>query len=520
LDTVGESPRRVHRSLRRFTRRFGASLTVKFVTLIAILFALPVVLFIQFKNAYEQTEILLTAGIKSRNLLIAQALTPLLERTEGFTNSNLSDALEKINQDDVFLKLMFRPRLSPKTDLFFLMAAAPAVSTPHVGPAPDDAARPKIQDFLVDACNWGVPVEFRQQQPDGSGELLTSIVPIDVKSGCWVLLSTHSGLQLLKAGVAWPDWHKNGMQAAALVYGVFACLAVLLVVSVRRALRNFRYVAHDIRQSGAIKSTFASRNTIPELASVASDFDQLVFDLHRAAADIREAAQDNAHAFKSPIATIRSALAPLKKAVAKLDPRSQRAIQLIDSSLVRLAALVDTTQWLGDDAANLIEAPRRSVNLTLIVLNAAENAREIAMERGVNVTHQLATAAHVMAPEGVLNVVIENIIDNALSFSIPGQTISVTLSRNANRADLLVEDEGPGADQKRMGQIFDRHFSLRPSISAQKLRGEGRRTPSHAGLGLWIVRSHVEALGGAVTASNRPNGGFSIHIALPIDAAR
>jgi len=188
--------------------------------------------------------------------------------------------------------------------------------------------------------------------------------------------------------------------------------------------------------------------------------------------------------------------------------------------LTRLAALVDTTQWLGDDAANLIEAPRRSVNLTLIVLNAAENAREIAMERGVNVTHQLATAAHVMAPEGVLNVVIENIIDNALSFSTPGQTISVTLSRNANRADLLVEDEGPGADQKRMGQIFDRHFSLRPSLPVPKLRGEGARTLSHAGLGLWSVRSHVEALGGAVTASNRLNGGFSVHIALPIDGAR
>jgi signal transduction histidine kinase len=58
--------------------------------------------------------------------------------------------------------------------------------------------------------------------------------------------------------------------------------------------------------------------------------------------------------------------------------------------------------------------------------------------------------------------------------------------------------------------VFERHYSYRP---AKDDFSEGG--PAHAGLGLWIVQRYAEALGGRVTASNRPAGGLCVTIILP-----
>src|SRR5262249_3970480 len=144
---------------------------------------------------------------------------------------------------------------------------------------------------------------------------LTSVVPINSTSGCWVLVSTHNGSEFLNTSIGRPYWQTQGVRFAAFVYLTFALLALLVALSVRRALHHFRAVACEIRRGGLPNATFASRNIVPELASVASDFDHLVHDLRRVAADIRDTAEDNAHAVKTPLATIRSALEPIKRSV-------------------------------------------------------------------------------------------------------------------------------------------------------------------------------------------------------------
>src|SRR5581483_11909182 len=105
-------------------------------------------------------------------------------------------------------------------------------------------------------------------------------------------------------------------------------------------------------------ATFASRNIVPELSSVASDFDHIVRELWRTAADIRRTSEDNAHAVKTPLATIRSALEPLKRAVPTTDQRARRAIHIIESSLAKLTVLITAAQRLGNDTADFIEAPK------------------------------------------------------------------------------------------------------------------------------------------------------------------
>jgi two-component system sensor histidine kinase ChvG len=90
--------------------------------------------------------------------------------------------------------------------------------------------------------------------------------------------------------------------------------------------------------------------------------------------------------------------------------------------------------------------------------------------------------------------VLTNLIDNAISFSPEGGTVTVTARIAAPFVEILVEDEGPGIPEDRLEIIFDRFYSDRPATDTS--RGK------NSGLGLSISREIVLAHGGAIVAEN------------------
>ena len=108
--------------------------------------------------------------------------------------------------------------------------------------------------------------------------------------------------------------------------------------------------------------------------------------------------------------------------------------------------------------------------------------------------------------DDMLEVVAENILDNAIGFSSPGGAITVSLRRNGQIAEFVVEDEGPGVAAENLERIFERYYSQRPRTADEE--------DDHFGIGLWIVRRNVEAMGGTVAASPRESGGLRIAVQL------
>ena len=104
-------------------------------------------------------------------------------------------------------------------------------------------------------------------------------------------------------------------------------------------------------------------------------------------------------------------------------------------------------------------------------------------------------------------------IDNAISFSPPGGTVSVTATRNELGARITVEDEGPGIPPDNLKSIFERFYTERPVETFGK----------NSGLGLSIARQIVQSLGGQIWAENRPSadptkssGGARLIVDLPL----
>lgn len=469
-------------------------------------------LYDRFEGADRQMRDLVVRAVQDRSKLIGYALTPVLRDAEPGAGASLSAELAKFSSDGTVLKLMVQPAVPPGQSQsnvgFYFVASAPAIRADEVAPELDELAHRGILKRLGEACMWEASDEIRYRRPTGSDELLTSIIPIKTAKGCWVLTSTHTTSEFLNTSIGRPYWETRAVRVAAGIYVVLAILATLTAISIYVSLRRFRDVAAEIRRGRIGDYAFSQRNIVPELSSVARDFDRLVLDLKHLSQQIRQSAEDNAHAFKTPLAAIQSSLSPVRRAVPADEPRARRALEIIDSSLVRLLGLVNAAQRLDNSTADLIEAPRVAANLTKLVGEATLNVREIMASRDIRLASQLDDGVIVRAGKGMLEMVLQNILENAISFSPRGSTITVTLNKRRETVELRIEDEGPGIAAERIEYIFERYFSSRPRQQA------GAQQP-HSGLGLWIVRRNVEALGGQVSAANRAGGGLAIAVVLP-----
>lgn len=454
---------------------------------------------------------LVSHGIERQNALIALALKPLLDADR--LPSDLSEKLAKFGGDNTYLKLMLRPSTGPGAGAFYFAAAAPAIGKEQINTELDQLAREGVLGELLPSCTWNIPTEVHHVHSGSADEILTSVIPINSRRGCWVLISSHSTSEFLDTSISGPYWNEQDIRLAVMIYIAIAMLVLAAAWSIWANLQRFQRVAGALRSGQGRAQSFSEQNEIPELAGVAAVFDRLVADLHGAARELRRKAEDNAHSLKSPLATIRACLGPLQRSLSPDDERARRALTLIQSSVDRLNAMIVAAQHRDNLSADLIETPGRRFNLSAVVSGALVRYHEVANARDLRQAIELDADADIVGNPDAATVVVENILDNAIGFSPRGGTIEVTVKRTTRTVELRIIDEGPGITPDKLDHIFDRYYSSRSEAPTEG--GEGCQA-RHTGLGLWIARRHVEALGGMITAINRASGGTIIAASFPV----
>ncbi len=131
---------------------------------------------------------------------------------------------------------------------------------------------------------------------------------------------------------------------------------------------------------------------------------------------------------------------------------------------------------------------------------------------------RLQPEVSVLAGEDLLETVLENVIDNAVEVSPDGSKIIVELRAVNDRAELSLLDRGPGVPHGELTRIFERYVSLRSYPVANDPTTDGAEGSPHMGIGLWIVRRNLQAIGGSVRAENRPDGGLAMVMRFPLAA--
>ena len=84
---------------------------------------------------------------------------------------------------------------------------------------------------------------------------------------------------------------------------------------------------------------------------------------------------------------------------------------------------------------------------------------------------------------------------------------------------LAVRDRGSGVAEADLNRIFERYVSLRQGSGTGRPAGDfedGEAVGPHQGIGLWIVRRNLQAIGGQTWAENRKGGGLAVIMGLPV----
>ncbi|MCF8706600.1 sensor histidine kinase [Rhizorhapis sp. SPR117] len=281
--------------------------------------------------------------------------------------------------------------------------------------------------------------------------------------------------------------------AVAIIISVL--LSLFLARTIVRPLRRLARAAVRVRLGRAREVTVprlpSRRDEIGLLARALSDMSHAL----RQRIDATEAfAADVTHELKNPIASLRSALEALGSVEAP-NLRSQ-LMDIANDDVRRLDRLVTDIAEASRVDAQLSRAKFDlvDVGLTIERLIVAREARGI--PRGVRLVFARPRrgVAVMMGDEQRLLRVIENLVDNAISFSPPGGLVQITATRVDDDVLISVEDEGPGVPESERETIFRRFHSVRPNEE---------EFGKHSGLGLAIARSIVEGHHGAISIGNR-----------------
>lgn len=224
-------------------------------------------------------------------------------------------------------------------------------------------------------------------------------------------------------------------------------------------------------------------------------------------------AADVSHELKNPIASLRSALDALDR-VDRPDLRAQ-LMAIAQDDVRRLDRLVTDIAEASRVDAELSRTRFEPIDLGLLIetMVIAREARGV--PRGVRLAfaRPRKNVAVVLGEEQRLVRVLDNLIDNAISFSPDGGLVQIIATVADDQVLVSVEDEGPGVPVTEREHVFRRFHSVRP---------EGESFGKHSGLGLAIARSIVEGHQGRISIGDREDAqqGARFILRLPMAVER
>jgi two-component system sensor histidine kinase ChvG len=280
--------------------------------------------------------------------------------------------------------------------------------------------------------------------------------------------------------------------AAAVMVVLSILLAGTIAEPVRRLAEAAESVRRRIRSRVEIPDFTRRRDEIGHLSGAFRDMTNALYSRIEA---IESFAADVSHELKNPLTSLRSAVETLP--LAKTDESRARLLAIIQHDVRRLDRLISDISDASRLDAELQRQESAPVDFAKLLSTLVAVANEVKRDDGVTVTLRfeggVGRAFLVPGHDSRLGQIVDNLIENARSFSPPNGTVRVTCRRVKTNIEISVDDDGPGVRPDVLEKIFERFYTDRPH------QGFGQ----NSGLGLSISKQIAEAHGGTIWVENR-----------------
>ncbi|MFL6206507.1 MAG: ATP-binding protein [Acidimicrobiales bacterium] len=216
------------------------------------------------------------------------------------------------------------------------------------------------------------------------------------------------------------------------------------------------------------------------------------------------------HELRTPLTPIKGFLHTLQRRDDQFttDDR-QRIYEVMLREEQRLEDLVNGLLQATTIDQRGLEVALEAIDWTTVIGEQADLYRRNDPTRSITVTIE-RDVKNVVADANLATGILANLLSNALKYSPEGSSIQVTASLDGDRVVTTVEDEGPGVPPGDRERIFDKFTRLGDHLT---------RPQQGVGLGLYIARRSLDAMGGDIWCDERPGGGARFGFSLPAQLA-
>ncbi len=256
--------------------------------------------------------------------------------------------------------------------------------------------------------------------------------------------------------------------------------------------------------------TLSERLPVPqngdEIERLTTALNHMIDRLDAAFQHSRRFVADASHELRTPLTTLRGELETLLR-----DPRSPREWrEQLGSPLEeveRLAQIVEGLFAISRLDAGEAAAEWVPFDLAQLAISTADQMALLAEDKQIHVTCTGSIGVWVQGDRARMRQVVVNLLDNAIKYTPPGGSVTLTVRAQDAKAVLEVADTGMGIPSHALPKVFERFFR----VDKARSRDEGG-----AGLGLAIVKSICTAHEGRVEANSKPGYGSQFRVELPL----
>jgi len=323
----------------------------------------------------------------------------------------------------------------------------------------------------------------------------------------WRVYTATMGLQTIQVG-----------QPIALRRELATAVALRILIPVLAALPLFGLliwflVGRGLAPVARLARTIASRSAtslaplpadrLPEeVAPLVASLNGLLGRLEQAFGLQRRFAADAAHELRTPLTALGLQIQLLERA--KTDDERAGAVGRLREGVKRATRLVEQLLVMARLEPDSADHPEERVELGALAYSVTHDFAPLAEARGVALEVDADENVATLGAEDALRILLSNLVDNAVRYTVPGGTIVVRVWSAAGDAIVEVADDGPGIPENERARVFDRFY-----------RVAGTDQPG-SGLGLAIVRQVADLHRARVELGAGLGGaGLSVRVRFP-----
>jgi two-component system, OmpR family, sensor kinase len=299
-------------------------------------------------------------------------------------------------------------------------------------------------------------------------------------------------------------------------FGLAIPLAILLASGAgyflaRRSLSPVVEMSTQAGRIGAdnLHERLPVRNAQDELGHLAGSFNNLLDRLDHSFEHQRRFMADASHELRTPVAIL-CGEADVTLSQPSRSPEDYRAsLDILRAEAKRLKRIVEDLFTLARADAGQHPLTLSNFYLDELIAECSRSMKTLAAAKQITLTCNASKELPIEADEALLRRMIVNLLDNAIKYTSPGGSVSVSCDAENSRYVMTVSDTGQGIPLDLQPRIFERFFR------ADKVRSRSGNDGGGAGLGLSISEWIVQAHGGKLELTRSDKDGSTFRVYLP-----